>query len=84
MPWIGFVFLMGHMSVSHLIRMAHDAHSVDISGAQMVMIMKLTAFCWNIADGRLPESELSAFQKEHMVKDLPSVLDYAAWVVSDY
>ena len=33
MPWIGFVFLMGHMSVSHIYRMAvNDPSAVDISG----------------------------------------------------
>lgn len=33
MPWIGFVFLMGHMSINHIFRqMANDASLVDISG----------------------------------------------------
>lgn len=32
MPWIGFVFLMGHMSVSHIIRMGYDVTRVDVSG----------------------------------------------------
>lgn len=46
MPWIGFVFLMGHMSVNHIYRQSvNNASAVDISGAQMVLVMKLTAFC---------------------------------------
>ncbi|KAF2012636.1 MBOAT-domain-containing protein [Aaosphaeria arxii CBS 175.79] len=82
MPWIGFVFLMGHMSVSHIYRQrANDPSSVDITGAQMVMIMKLTAFCWNVQDGKLPDSELSEFQKEHAIRKLPGLLDYAAYVL---
>ncbi|KAF2474141.1 MBOAT family protein-like protein [Lindgomyces ingoldianus] len=81
MPWIGFVFLMGHMSINHIFRMmVDDPSSVDITGAQMVLIMKLTAFCWNVQDGRLPKSELSEFQKEHMIKELPNLLDYAGYV----
>ncbi|KAF2715232.1 membrane-bound O-acyltransferase domain-containing protein 5 [Pleomassaria siparia CBS 279.74] len=81
MPWIGFVFLMGHMSISHIARMrVEDPSSVDITGAQMVMVMKLTAFCWNVQDGRLPESELSEFQKEHMIKELPGIIDYLGYV----
>ncbi|KAF2181710.1 MBOAT family protein-like protein [Zopfia rhizophila CBS 207.26] len=81
MPWIGFMFLMGHMSINHIYRMiVNDDSVVDITGAQMVMIMKLTAFCWNVQDGRLPESELSDFQKDHMIKELPSLLDYAGYV----
>lgn len=82
MPWIGFVFLMGHMSINHIHRQLLDDPSVvDVSGAQMVMIMKLTAFCWNVQDGRLPESELSEFQKEHAIRTMPSILDYAGYVL---
>jgi lysophospholipid acyltransferase len=82
MPWIGFVFLMGHMSMNHIIRQSvNDPSAVDISGAQMVMVMKLTAFCWNVQDGRLPDAELSEFQKEHAVRTMPSILDYAGYVL---
>ncbi|KAH8683048.1 MBOAT, membrane-bound O-acyltransferase family-domain-containing protein [Tricladium varicosporioides] len=82
MPWIGFVFCMGHLSVNQLARQfANDPGSVDITGAQMVLVMKLTAFCWNVADGRLPESDLSDFQKERAIKKLPSALDFAGYVL---
>ncbi|PBP23862.1 MBOAT family protein, partial [Diplocarpon rosae] len=82
MPWIGFVFLMGHMSINHLTRQwANDPRAVDITGAQMVLVMKLTAFCWNVADGCLPDEELSDLQKERAIKELPSLLDYAGYVL---
>ncbi|KAI9762312.1 MAG: hypothetical protein M4579_000460 [Chaenotheca gracillima] len=82
MPWIGFVFLMGHMSISHVYRQfADDPSAVDITGAQMVLVMKLTAFCWNVHDGRLPSSELSDAQKERALPQLPSLLDYAGYVL---
>jgi lysophospholipid acyltransferase len=82
MPWIGFVFLMGHMSMNHLIRQnINDPSSVDITGAQMVLVMKLTAFCWNVADGRLPEKDLSDLQKERAITTLPGLLDYAGYVL---
>ena len=33
MPWVGFVFLMGHMSFSHFYRqIVNDPSSVDITG----------------------------------------------------
>ncbi|KAF1983408.1 MBOAT-domain-containing protein [Aulographum hederae CBS 113979] len=81
MPWIAFVFLMGHMSISHLDRQFIDLpSSVDVSGAQMVLVMKLTAFCWNIHDGKLPDSDLTDFQKERAIRQLPSLLDYAGYV----
>lgn len=82
MPWVGFVFLMGHMSVNHLDRQfKNEPQNVDITGAQMVLIMKLTAFCWNVHDGRLPEKELSDYQKERAIRDLPPILDYTGYVL---
>ncbi|KAM0372620.1 hypothetical protein ACHAPY_009644 [Fusarium culmorum] len=82
MPWIGFAFVMGHMSISHIARQSvNDPSSADVTGAQMVLLMKLSAFCWNIADGQLPEEHLSDFQKRNMLKELPPVLDYAGWVL---
>jgi lysophospholipid acyltransferase len=82
MPWIGFAFLMGHMSINHIYRQwANAPSSVDITGAQMVLIMKLTAFCWNVYDGQQPESELTEVQKERAIKVLPDFLDYAGYVL---
>lgn len=77
MPWIAFVFVMGQMSVSHLIRQIYETPDtvVDYTGysppfvhpcgfryktstaslilrAQMVLCQKLTAFAWNVYDGR--------------------------------
>ncbi|KAF2659020.1 MBOAT-domain-containing protein [Lophiostoma macrostomum CBS 122681] len=81
MPWIGFVFCMGHMSLNHIYRQQlNDPSVVDVTGAQMVLIMKLTAFCWNVQDGRLPDSDLTDFQKEHAIRELPSILDFAGYV----
>lgn len=82
MPWIAFAFLMGHMSVNHIARQIADSpSSVDITGAQMVLLMKLSAFCWNVADGQLPEDHLSEFQKERRLVELPGLLDYAGYVL---
>ncbi|TVY49908.1 Lysophospholipid acyltransferase [Lachnellula occidentalis] len=82
MPWIGFVFCMGHLSVKQLTRQfANNPGVLDITGAQMVLVMKLTSFCWNVADGRLPEKDLSDFQKERAIKQLPSLLDFAGYVL---
>jgi lysophospholipid acyltransferase len=82
MPWLAFVFLMGHMSISHIWRQAANAPSdIDITGAQMIMLLKLSAFCWNVADGQLPSDQLTDHQKDRMLKDVPPILDYAAWVL---
>ena len=83
MPWIGFVFLMGHMSLNHIHRkVVADPSAVDITGAQMVLVMKLTAFCWNVHDGRLKEEELvEDLQRQRALKKLPDLLEYAAYVL---
>jgi lysophospholipid acyltransferase len=82
MPWIGFVFLMGHMSINHLERQFTNTPSVvDITGAQMVMIMKLSAFCWNVHDGRLKQEGLTDYQRERAIIHMPGFLDYAAYVL---
>ena len=82
MPWIGFVFVMGHMCANQIRRqLADDPSTVDITGAQMVLVMKLSAFCWNVADGLLPDDQLSDFQRDRRLRELPGLLDYAGFVL---
>ncbi|CAK7200755.1 Lysophospholipid acyltransferase [Sporothrix eucalyptigena] len=82
MPWIAFVFLMGHMSVNQITRQFANAPStVDITGAQMVLVIKLSAFCWNVADGLIPDADLTPFQRDRVLRELPSLLDYAGYVL---
>ncbi|KAL2785687.1 MBOAT, membrane-bound O-acyltransferase family-domain-containing protein [Aspergillus keveii] len=82
MPWIGFIFLMGHMSINHIYRqIVNDPGAIDITGAQMVLVMKLSAFCWNVHDGRLPQDQLSDPQKYAAITTFPSLLDYAGYVL---
>lgn len=82
MPWIGFVFLMAHMSISHIYRqMVDDAQVIDITGAQMVLVMKLSSFCWNVHDGRLPREQLSDPQRYAAITHFPGVLDYMGYVL---
>ena len=82
MPWIAFVFLMGHMSVNHITRQRLASPStVDITGAQMVLIMKLHAFCWNVHDGRIKPELLTDQQKDRAIKEMPEFLDFAGYVL---
>jgi len=81
MPWVSFVFNMGYMSISHIYRqIAADPSKVDITGAQMVLVMKLTAFAWNVFDGTLPEDTLDAYQKDRRLTQLPGFVDFAGFV----
>ncbi|KAG6095667.1 hypothetical protein E4U31_005760 [Claviceps sp. LM219 group G6] len=82
MPWLGFLFVMGHMSLSHVRRqIIRSPSTVDITGAQMVMVMKLSAFCWNVADGQLSDELLSEFQRDRAIRELPDFLDYAGYIL---
>lgn len=82
MPWIAFVYLMGHMAINHIWRQIVDDPSVvDITGVQMVLVTKLTSFCWNVHDGRQPQKDLSETQKYAAIKEMPGLLDYAAYVL---
>lgn len=73
---------MGHMSVNHIHRhYVDDPGIIDITGAQMVMVMKLSAFAWNVHDGRLRVQDISDFQKEHRLTEMPNLLEYAAYVL---
>jgi lysophospholipid acyltransferase len=54
MPWIVFAAVMGHLTVNQVIRawakIGYD--TIEITGSQMVLTMKLTTFAWNVYDGR--------------------------------
>lgn len=83
MPWIVFLFVMGHLFTSHVeaqwYQMDYEASLSDITGAQMVLCMKLTAFAWNVYDGTLADNVISDFQKERRVKEQPKLLDFLAY-----
>ncbi|KAF3925097.1 hypothetical protein AA313_de0209372 [Arthrobotrys entomopaga] len=73
---------MGHMAISHIARQRKgDDSTVDITGVQMVLVMKLTAFCWNVWDGKFPDSELTPVQQDRAIREMPSILDYAGYVL---
>ncbi|KAK9463358.1 MBOAT, membrane-bound O-acyltransferase family-domain-containing protein [Lipomyces oligophaga] len=81
MPWLTFFFLMSHLMYNHVDRFFHPHEGVvDITGAQMVLVMKLTAFAWNIHDGHKKDSDLSPIQIDRALKTLPPVLDYLTYV----
>ncbi|EXJ64424.1 hypothetical protein A1O7_00760 [Cladophialophora yegresii CBS 114405] len=74
-------FLMGHMAISHIERQRiNDPSLVDITGGQMVLIMKLHALAWNYHDGHMKPELLTDSQKERAVYKLPELLDYAGYV----
>ncbi|CAN6627153.1 lysophospholipid acyltransferase [Trichomonascus vanleenenianus] len=85
MPWINFLFVMGHLFIGHIHAQMHegkyDVNEIDISGAQMVLCMKLTAFAWNVYDGLASDSALTDFQRSHAIKQHPPLLDFLAYAL---
>lgn len=83
MPWINFIFLMLHLAYNHLkaqFFVEPDFSKVDITGAQMVLVMKLSAFGWNVYDARQRHDELSPYSRLRVVKRHPNLLPYLGYV----
>ncbi|KAH3672352.1 hypothetical protein WICMUC_004324 [Wickerhamomyces mucosus] len=82
MPIINFIFVMGHLALNHLYLQffnEYDSTKIDITGAQMVLCIKLTSFAWNVYDGRQNESGLSQAQKDKAVVEHPSILNFLSY-----
>lgn len=83
MPWVNFLFVMGHLFVNHVDEQMHpdfNTNNIGITGSQMVLCMKLSSFGWNVWDGTRPESELSDFQKDRRITDHPPLTEFLAYV----
>ncbi|OSC98692.1 MBOAT-domain-containing protein [Trametes coccinea BRFM310] len=81
MPWLVFLFTMGHLTINHIIRTFAEAgyETFEISGPQMVLTMKLTTFAWNVYDGRRPAEECDKWQTQQRVVDHPSLLEFCGF-----
>lgn len=83
MPYVSFVFVMGHLAVNHMHAQffaVYDPSKIDITGAQMVLVMKLTSFAWSYYDGTLADQKtLTEYQLARSVQKHPSVLRFLAY-----
>ncbi|KAI5124885.1 hypothetical protein M0805_007315 [Coniferiporia weirii] len=81
MPWIVFWVVMGHLTVNHVIRAMFDLsyETMEVTGPQMVLTMKLTTFAWNVYDGRRPVEDLDKWQLEKRVVEYPSLLAFLGY-----
>lgn len=83
MPWVNFVFLMAHLGYTHLHTQfftEYDPLKIDILGAQMVLVMKLTAFGWNVHDAKQPTANLTEYSRLRVIKKHPNLLPYIGYV----
>ncbi|KAF8897151.1 MBOAT, membrane-bound O-acyltransferase family-domain-containing protein [Infundibulicybe gibba] len=81
MPWIVFVFVMGHLTINHVIRAIYQLsyETMEVTGPQMVLTMKLTTFAWNVWDGRRPTEDLDKWQQAKRIVDFPSLLEFLGY-----
>lgn len=86
MPYINFAFLMGHLALNHLNAQFYNhegPETIDITGSQMVLVMKLTSFAWSYYDGTYAEQHklqnLTEYQKQRAVRQHPSFLKFMAF-----
>lgn len=91
MPWLNLIVLMGVLCLNHIhaqftIREMNPGE-IDFTGAQMVMVMKLSAFGWSYADGLLYhkdkskfDSELNVYQRSRAILHHPSLISYLGYV----
>lgn len=81
MPWVVFVFVMGHLTINHVIRAIYGLsyETMEITGPQMVLTMKLTTFAWNVWDGRRPVADLDKWQTEKRIIEYPSILEFLGY-----
>ncbi|KIY45977.1 MBOAT-domain-containing protein [Fistulina hepatica ATCC 64428] len=81
MPWIVFALVMGHLTVNHAIRVIFNLsyETIEITGPQMVLTMKLTTFAWNVHDGRRPAEDLDKWQSARRITEFPSLTAFLGY-----
>ncbi|KAF8816510.1 endoplasmic reticulum protein [Phlegmacium glaucopus] len=81
MPWVVFVVVMGHLTVNHVIRAVYgfSYETMEVTGPQMVLTMKLTTFAWNVYDGRRKVEDLDKWQAAKRITKYPSLLEFLGY-----
>lgn len=82
MPWINFVFLMLYLSYHHVREQffqVYDPTTIDITGALMVMVMKLSAFGWSVYDAKQPSDQLTSYTRSRIIPKHPNLLPYLGY-----
>ncbi|GAA5928633.1 hypothetical protein JCM3775_004589 [Rhodotorula graminis] len=81
MPWVVFVIVMGHLAVNHVLRHLDDTPltTIEITGSQMVLCMKLISFAWSVFDGTRPLDQLDTTQKASRIEGVPGLLPFLGY-----
>ncbi|KAM0749795.1 MBOAT-domain-containing protein [Meredithblackwellia eburnea MCA 4105] len=78
MPWKVFAVVMGHLTVNHIIRHISKTpvEEIEITGSQMVLVMKLISFAWSVYDGQRPDAELDPTQRASKISEVPGLIPF--------
>ncbi|KAJ7229069.1 endoplasmic reticulum protein [Mycena pura] len=81
MPWLVFTVTMGHLIVNHVIRAiySYGYETLEVTGPQMVLTMKLTTFAWNVYDARRPLADLDKWQTAKRITNFPTLLEFVGY-----
>ncbi|GAA5952711.1 hypothetical protein JCM21900_000412 [Sporobolomyces salmonicolor] len=81
MPWTVFAVVMGHLAVNHLIRQLWETPltTIEITGSQMVLTMKLISFAWSVYDGQRPVEELDKTQQGSRIEKIPGLVEFLGY-----
>ncbi|KAL0064745.1 Lysophospholipid acyltransferase [Marasmius tenuissimus] len=81
MPWIVFFFVLGHLMANHIIRVIYNLsyETIEVTGPQMVLVMKLTTYAWNVFDGRRKKEDLDAWQLANCITEYPSLVEFLGY-----
>uniref|UniRef100_A0A0W0G4C7 Mboat family protein n=1 Tax=Moniliophthora roreri TaxID=221103 RepID=A0A0W0G4C7_MONRR len=66
---------------AHVIRAFYNFsyETIEVTGPQMVLVMKLTTYAWNVYDGRRSEKDLDAWQLSKRITQYPSLLEFLGY-----
>ncbi|GAA6063886.1 hypothetical protein JCM10212_001368 [Sporobolomyces blumeae] len=81
MPWTVFAIVMGHLAYNHILRQIRDVPltTIEITGSQMVLVMKLISFAWSVADGQRPLESLDKTQQSSRIEKVPGLLEFMGY-----
>lgn len=66
---------------SHIVRHFDKtpATTIEITGSQMVLCMKLISFAWSVYDSQRPDEELDATQRSSKIEGVPGLLPFLGY-----
>jgi len=77
-----YIWMMGYLTVSHIYRMYDDymGYTLDFTGPQMLLTLKMTTFALDYYDGQSSEEKMKPYAKIMHIKKIPTILEFFGYV----